>query len=249
VQTILEIGRFTSLLGSRSQDDGALKLTIQKFYRVAGGSTQLRGVASDVVLPTLTDLPEYGEGALKNCLDYDEVPKAHFTKWSESHALFIDELKRRSAERVQNNPEFHYVMEDMGRLRQKIDENRITLNEDVRRKELNEDKLRKELRGKERLARHEEEPRIYRLTLDTVDKPNLQLIMFPGKLAQAKTNGVTPKVAPEAAADGDGEGDEVAAGTDDAKEPAIDPERDEALNILNDLVDLSRGPKTASVRP
>ena len=57
VQTILEIGRFTSLLGSRSQEDGALKLTIQKFYRVAGGSTQLHGVASDIVLPTLSDLP------------------------------------------------------------------------------------------------------------------------------------------------------------------------------------------------
>ena len=52
VQTILEIGRFTSLLGSRSQEDGALKLTIQKFYRVAGGSTQLHGVASDIVLPS-----------------------------------------------------------------------------------------------------------------------------------------------------------------------------------------------------
>src|SRR5712692_9919459 len=66
VQTILPIGRFTSLLGSRSDDDGELKLTIQKFYRVAGGSTQLHGVASDIVLPTLTDLPEFGEGALKN---------------------------------------------------------------------------------------------------------------------------------------------------------------------------------------
>src|SRR2546426_2307879 len=129
VQTILEIGRFTSLLGSRSQDDGALKLTIQKFYRVAGGSTQLHGVASDIVLPTLTDLPEYGEGALKNCLPYDEVPKAKFAKWSENHPLFIDELKRRSLERVPNSPEFHYVMEDMERLRQKLDENRISLNE------------------------------------------------------------------------------------------------------------------------
>src|SRR2546430_8635256 len=84
VQTILEIGRFTSLLGSRSQEDGALKLTIQKFYRVAGGSTQLHGVASDVVLPSLTDLPEVvGEGALKNCLPYDELPKAKDPKWSE----------------------------------------------------------------------------------------------------------------------------------------------------------------------
>ena len=93
VQTILEIGRFTSLLGSRSQEDGALKLTIQKFYRVAGGSTQLHGVASDIVLPTLTDLPEFGEGALKNALPYDEVPQAKYTKWSDTHSLFIDELK------------------------------------------------------------------------------------------------------------------------------------------------------------
>jgi len=247
VQTILEIGRFTSLLGNHSQDDGALKLTIQKFYRVAGGSTQLHGVASDVVLPTLTDLPEYGEGALKNCLPYDEVPKAHYTKWSDTHSLFVDELKRRSAERVQNSPEFHYVMEDMERLRHKLDDNRITLNEEVRRKEISDDKIRKETRSKERLARNEEEPRIYRLTLDTVDKPNLQLIMFPGKMAEAKTKGVAPKVAPEAADDSDA--DTTIGSADDVKEPAIDPERDEALNILNDLVDLSRGPKTASVHP
>ena len=252
VQTILEIGRFTSLLGSRSQDDGALKLTIQKFYRVAGGSTQLHGVTSDIVLPSLSDLPEYGEGALKNCLGYDEVPKARFTKWSDSHALFVDELKRRSAERVHNDQEFHYVMEDMERLRHRLDDNRISLNEDVRRKELQDDKTRKEIRSKERLARHEEEPKIYRLTLDTVDKPNLQLIMFPGKLAQTKAKGVTPNVAPEAAGDAgtdaaDADSDPTVA-QDDTKTPAIDPERDETLNILNDLVDLSRGPKTASVR-
>ncbi len=246
VQTILEIGRYTSLLGNRSQEDGALKLTIQKFYRVAGGSTQLHGVASDIVLPTLTDLPEFGEGALKNCLPYDEVPKARFTKWADAHSLFIDELKRRSQARSQNNAEFHYVMEDMERLRHRLDDNRISLNEDVRRKELQDDKMRKELRSQERLARHEEEPRVYRLTLDSVDKPNLQLIMFPGKLAAAKTKGVSPKAAPEAATDAD---DDVtsSSGTDDnAKEPVIDPERDETVNILGDLVVLSRGPKTAS---
>src|SRR5436309_50020 len=140
VQTILEIGKFTSLLGSHSQEDGALKLTIQKFYRVAGGSTQLKGVESDIVLPTLSDLPEYGEGALKNCLPYDEVPKAKFTKWSDSnHQLFIDELKRRSETRVQASPEFRYVMEDVDRLRRRLDENRISLNEEVRRTEMDED--------------------------------------------------------------------------------------------------------------
>ncbi|HEY2615662.1 MAG TPA: carboxy terminal-processing peptidase [Chthoniobacterales bacterium] len=241
VQTILEIGRFTSLLGSRSQEDGALKLTIQKFYRVAGGSTQLHGVASDIVLPTLSDLPEFGEGALKNCLPYDEVPKAKYTKWSDTHPLFIDELKHRSEARVQGNPEFHYVMEDMERLRKRLDENRISLNEDVRRAELDQDKVRKETRAKERLARQGEDIRIYRLTLDTVDKPNLQLIMFPGKLAAVKKGG--SKIAPEAAPDADSDLPDL---DDGSKEPAIDPERDETLNILSDLVDLSRGPTTAS---
>src|SRR2546429_820727 len=246
VQTILPIGRFGSLLGSHSDDDGELKLTIQKFYRVAGGSTQLHGVASDIVLPTLTDLPEFGEGALKNALPYDEVPKARYTKWSDGHPLFVEELKRRSADRVQHDTEFHYVMEDMERLRHKLDENRITLNEDGRRKEIQDDKLRKETRSKERLARHEEEPRVHRVTLDTVDKPNLQLIMYPGKLAEAKKNGVVPKVDSDAAADADSELVDGATGDGDSKDPAIDPGRDESLNILADLVQPSNRPKTAS---
>jgi len=245
VQTILPIGRFASLLGSHSDEDGALKLTIQKFYRVAGGSTQLHGVASDIVLPSLSDLPEFGEGALKNALAYDEVTKAKYTKWSDNHSLFVDQLQARSEERVKNDPEFHFVMEDIDRLRHKMDENRISLNEDARKKELQDDKLRKEMRSKERLARNQEEPQIYRLTLDTVDKPNLQLIMYPGKLAEAKKNGVSPKVDPEAASDADS--DLISGrGEGDSKEPTIDPERDETLNILADLVDLSRGPKTAS---
>jgi len=248
VQTILPIGRFASLLGSHSDEDGALKLTIQKFYRVAGGSTQLHGVASDIVLPSLSDLPEFGEGALKNALPYDEVAKARYTKWSDTHSLFIDQLRRRSEERIKNDPEFHYVMEDINRLRHKLDENRISLNEDARKKELQDDKLRKETRSKERFARNQEEPRIYRVTLDTVDKPNLQLVMYPGKLAEAKKNGTSPKVDPDAASDADTDSDLIggANADDDTKTPAIDPERDEALNILADLVDLSRGPKTAS---
>jgi carboxyl-terminal processing protease len=248
VQTILPIGRFASLLGNHSDEDGALKLTIQKFYRVAGGSTQLHGVASDILLPSLSDLPEFGEGALKNALPYDEVSKARYTKWSDSHSLFIDQLRRRSEERIKGDREFHYVMEDIDRLRHKLDENRISLNEDLRKKELQDDKLRKETRSKDRLARNQEEPQIYRVTLDTVDKPNLQLIMYPGKLAEAKKNGTAPKVDPGAAADTDSDTDLIggANADDDTKTPAIDPERDEALNILADLVDLSRGPKTAS---
>jgi hypothetical protein len=136
----------------------------------------------------------------------------------------------------------------MNRLRHKIDENRISLNEDVRKKELADDKLRKETRSKERLARNQEEPSIYRVTLDTVDKPDLQLIMYPGKLAEAKKNGIVPKVDSDAAPDADSDLPDSTTGDADSnsKEPQIDAERDEALNILADLVQLSNGPKTAS---
>src|SRR5207244_12586540 len=139
-----------------------------------------------------------------------------------------------------------YVVEDMDRLRHKIDENRISVNEDQRKKELQDDKLRKETRSKERLARNQEEPRIYRVTLDTVDKPNLQLIMYTGKLTEAKKNGVAPKVDPEAAPDA--ESDLVGSAVSDSgnKELVVDPERDEALNIRAVLVYLSIGPNKAS---
>ena len=65
--------------------------------------------------------------------------------------------------------------------------------------------------------------------------------MFPGKMASAKKNGTSLKVAPEAAPDSDdADNDDGIPNTDDdTKEPVIDPERDETLNILGDLVDLS----------
>ena len=179
---------------------------------------------------------------------YDEVPPARFAKWSDTHPLFLDELKARSAARVAADPEFHYVMEDMERLRKKLDDNRISLNEDVRRHEVDEQKARKEARSKDRLARKEEEPSIYRVTLETIDAPKLELIMYPGKIAEVKSKGgmkVAPEAAPDADVDDDSDPDSDLDG-DDSKAAAIDPERDETLNILSDLVRLSAGPKTAS---
>jgi hypothetical protein len=135
----------------------------------------------------------------------------------------------------------------MERLRKKLDDNRISLNEDVRRHEVDDQKMRKEARSKERLARNLEEPSIYRLTLENIDSPKLELIMYPGKIAEVKNKGGS-KVAPEAAPDADDETDSDAepATGDDSKAAAIDPERDETLNVLNDLVQLTQGPKTAS---
>src|SRR5947199_10396030 len=107
-------------------------------------------------------------------------------------------------------------MEDQERLRHRLDDNRISLNEDVRKKELSEDKLRKELRAKERLARNIEEPRVYRVTLDTGDKQNLLLIIYPCKLASATKKG-SAKDATEAAGDDETEQEELSEQYPDTK--------------------------------
>jgi hypothetical protein len=71
--------------------------------------------------------------------------------------------------------------------------------------------------------------------------------MYPGKLAEAKKNGTVPKVDSDAAPDADSDLPDAGTGDGDNKDPLIDAERDEALNILADFVQLSNGPKTASV--
>src|SRR5438445_3342774 len=68
VQTLLPTSRVTALLGSRSDDDSELKLTIQKFYRVAAPSTPLPFLSSHILLHTPTDLPVLGAGATQTCL-------------------------------------------------------------------------------------------------------------------------------------------------------------------------------------
>ena len=70
-----------SPFGFKVADAGALKLTIQKFYRPSGQSTQLKGVESDVVLPSRYAHLEVGEDALKYPLPFDEVKPADYEKW------------------------------------------------------------------------------------------------------------------------------------------------------------------------
>ncbi|MEI8341064.1 MAG: carboxy terminal-processing peptidase, partial [Verrucomicrobiota bacterium] len=236
VQTMIEIGRYIPFLGSDSSDAGALKLTIQKFYRIAGGSTQHRGVASDIRLPSLYDHPDIGESALKNPMPYDEVSPVPFTKITD-HPLYIKELKTRSAARVAADPEFRYVMDDLSLLKKKIAENKISLNEKVRHSELSEEKSLKEKRTAAREKQKQPDQKIFQITLDNADKPELELAKNDKK-EEAKD-------ATKDAAAGTGDEDEDSVGKANSK--SFDPVRAEALHILSDLIDLSRAPKTASV--
>jgi len=233
VQTMLEIGKFIPFLGSDPTDAGALKLTIQKFYRVAGGSTQLRGVLSDIKLPSPYDHPDLGESALKGPMPYDEVPAAQFDKWD--HPLPIKDLRVRSEARVTDSREFRWISEDLARTKQNIADNSISLDEKVRRQQMADDKARED----QRIAEREKHPfpadKVYRITLDNVDKPSLELVSnLTGKKAAAAVD--------EDSGD-DYDDDEISQAD---KPEAFDPIRNETLNIMGDFVGLGAAPRTAS---
>jgi carboxyl-terminal processing protease len=217
VQTLLDVGKFMPLFHEEGSKAGSLKLTIQKFYRVSGGSTQHRGVLSDIVLPSPTDTPEIGESSLPNPLAYDEVDPQPVNKFSFT-SPFIDTLKQHSADRVSKDPEFRYINEDMKRFREKLDLNQLSLNEKVRKEELAQEKVRKEERKKERKLHPVQQPVAYEVTLDTVDKPELPKVTLKKKPAKEKVE-----------KDPDAEDDDA----DIAATP--DPIKNEAIKIIQDL--------------
>ncbi|MBI1782862.1 MAG: carboxy terminal-processing peptidase [Sphingobacteriales bacterium] len=97
------------LLASNSNDLGALKLTLQKFYRVNGGSTQLKGVASDIVLPDQYEYLKLREKDDADALPWDEIQKADYAGLNEYN---INSLKTSSEQRVNSNPGFKLLRED-----------------------------------------------------------------------------------------------------------------------------------------
>ena len=254
VQQLIPVDRFVQLLSGSGGEAGALKLTIQKFYRVAGGSTQFRGVASDVALPSLWDREDIGESALKNPLPYDEVPPADYRKLPDQ-TLFLDELRSRSSARVAASPEFKYINDDITRLKETLDGNKFSLNEQTRREEIAKQKAIKEKRGTERSKRKTPELKVYAVTLDNVNQP-LERAKNDGKKrgyvdqwVPAPEKGKVGKTGAkhaETVADDPDEDDPEA--QDSANTPVIDPIRAETLNITADLIDLhhlQNSPNTA----
>jgi carboxyl-terminal processing protease len=238
VQTMLEIGRAMPFLGSGGSEAGALKLTIQKFYRVAGGSTQLRGVEPDIKLPSPFDHPEIGEGAMKGPLPYDTVDPVPFEKLDRS--LFRTELRDRSSARVGVSPEFGYITEDLEVVKKRLAENKLSLNIEQRRAEIAEEKARKERRTADRAKMAQPNEKRFALTLDDISKPKLQLVTNESK--KEATAGNAGLEAKASATDSD---EDEAADADSGK-PSVDAVRFETLNILGDLVSLTRGGKGAT---
>jgi len=86
---------------------GTVKLTLQKFYRINGGSTQLRGVSSDITLPDVFEYSPLRERHNPDALPWDEIQKADYSNWK--YSLNLDPIKKASAERIKNSVSFNSI--------------------------------------------------------------------------------------------------------------------------------------------
>jgi carboxyl-terminal processing protease len=121
-------------------DRGALKLTIQQFYRVNGDSTQKDGVKSDIVLPSLIDKMDLGESSLENALEFDRIPPASHASADMVSDKLISLIRDRSEKRVTASPKFAEIKQDINRYLERKNRKSISLNEAVLRAERNQDK-------------------------------------------------------------------------------------------------------------
>lgn len=169
VQTVTPLEK--TIPKRRVATPGSLKFTVQKFYRVSGISTQKIGVTPDIKLPSIYDHMDWvGEANLDNALPSDEIelPSVDYPEFGLVNR-HIGALRKNSKERVDANPEFQYVLEEIDRLKTKRELDRVSLNLETRRAEEDEDEARKERREKERLSREPNGRRVFRLTVEAAE--------------------------------------------------------------------------------
>ena len=133
VQNIIPINKFYPNYDKKL---GFLKMTIQKFYRINGGSTQVEGVYSDIAMPTRFSYMSYGERDLEGALKWDKVPQANY-KPINSYINFSDVVTT-SIERINNDPKFQLIDEYAKWLKNEQEDSTYSLNYKQYKKELKE---------------------------------------------------------------------------------------------------------------
>jgi len=148
VQTLFGLDRF-------AQNDkvhyGELKFTIAQFFRINGGTTQLRGVTPDIKLPTMGDSDTFGESSYENALPWTQIKPAIYIPTGDMKEI-VPVLDKKHEARVAKDKDFQYLAEDIALVKKQRKENSISLNEAVRRKERDQQEARAKLREARLLA-------------------------------------------------------------------------------------------------
>jgi carboxyl-terminal processing protease len=234
--TVQTIQQLTSWLDLKSMyhgyDPGELKVTIKKFYRAGGVSTQLQGVLSDIELPSIYDAADVGERSLPNAMPCDSVTSADHLEELQLNRVkpYLAELQARSRQRLEKDKDFSYVREDIAEFRKEQADKSISLNEAERVAEQEIEVARAESRKKERLSRKKSNETVYEITLKNVNSAELQPPIVK-----------TPPAKNDPGLDSDD-------GEMPAAEPVIDPTLEETKRILADYIELlKKGPAISRV--
>ena len=120
-------------------DQGQIKLTLAKFYRVSGNSTQNRGVLPDIYFPESIDIEQIGESSLPEALPWDQIRSASYNSLTSIKPL-IPKLTALHQQRIKQDPEFHYLTERMKHLKEQREITQLSLNASTRKAEINQNK-------------------------------------------------------------------------------------------------------------
>jgi len=247
VQSLLQLKDIMRRSGIlTSGEPGALKITIRKFYRASGASTQLKGVTPDLVLPSVNNHIEVGEASLENPLEWDTIPAAAYEKVNRVQP-YLATLSKASQQRTAQDPDFAWVRQEIERFKKLQAEKSMSLNEAVRLREKKEADERVKARKKELAARPEPPEKVYDITLKLADQPGLPAPTVRTNHTAATSPTADPKVAKvkddkSAAAKtnaakstpkNDDDDDAV-----DADVPTVDITLDETKRILIDYIGL-----------
>jgi len=218
VQTVMPLTNWV-----RIKDPGKLKLTISKFYRVAGGTTQKQGVTPDIVLPTPYDYMEIGEATLPNSLAADHTDPLDYRKLNRVND-YVKQLTLNSDERIKKDQDFAYILDDIKTLKERLTDKSLSLNETKRLKEKDDEKKKQGDRKNERKERGKPKETVYDLTMKMIQK-NL-------KLGEEVADEEKPIRLEE------DEENEEDAEEDEEDAPKLDTHLRETLLILNDYIKL-----------
>src|SRR5205814_6693169 len=249
VQSLIQLQPYMRQFGiAMTNDPGAVKITIRKFYRASGSSTQLKGVVPDVVLPSVNNVLEVGESSLENPLPWDTIDSAKYDKMN-LVAPYLPDLKRHAEARVAVDRDFVFIREEMDRYKQQQAEKSVSLNEAQRLKEKKEADARAKARKKDLASRPPPPGKLYEITLKNATEPGLPPPTNYVKKAQATLRAEPEKKLKKAKAkDADKSSSETnkAKSLDDEDEasadddqPPVDITLDETKRILVDYINLT----------
>jgi len=163
VQSIVPINQqFQQLRNKGIPNLGALKLTIQQFYRANGESTQVKGVPPDIHIPSILDLADLGEGKMDNALKFDKVAPLPHDQFNRVPAELIEKLQTRSLDRRKSDPKFLKQEERIKKISERKARHSISLNEEKFRAEFvpddEEEKAKEEKVKKDKKKKYTEHP-------------------------------------------------------------------------------------------